>query len=96
VSRARFMLVTQECTADQVVIRDVGPWHRHPTVTNDAEAVAAWMLAFGGLRPGMRLFYYDSEGRKDEMIVQNGRFLGFRPGPGHTLGHNVQCLKGRP
>jgi len=68
-------------TTDALVIRDVGPWDQHPTVTNDAEWVVEELVAAGRLQPGMRLYYYDSEGALDELLVANGRFAGFAPGP---------------
>ena len=64
-----------------LVIEDCGPWDRHPTVTNDAEWVVADLVAAGLLPPGRRLFYYDSEGAMDEILVRDGRFAGFDPGP---------------
>jgi predicted RNA-binding protein with PUA domain len=61
---------------DCVVIRDIGPWHKHMTVTNGAEQVVAELAPV--LR-GRRLEYYDSEGRRDQILVENGRFAGFAP-----------------
>lgn len=60
------------------VIRDVGPWDSFPTVTNDAE----WVVE--QLAPeleGRRLFYYDSDGELDELVIVDGRFSGYAPGP---------------
>jgi len=64
-----------------LVIRDVGPWDQHPTVTNDAEAVVMALASQGYLPNGRRLFYYDSEGALDEILVKDGQFVGFAPGP---------------
>jgi hypothetical protein len=62
-------------TPDFVIIRDVGPWDEHATVTNDAEGVVAEIAA--ELR-GRRLLCFDSLGRLDELLVKDGRFAGFR------------------
>ena len=62
---------------ERIVLRDVGPWDRHPTVTNDAENVVAEMAA---VLDGRRLFYRDSEGAVDEILVRDGKFAGFAPG----------------
>lgn len=63
-----------------VVITDVGTTHM--SVTNDAEAVVCDLHEKGILR-GRRLFYYDSEGRLDELVHDgHGRFLSFAPGSG--------------
>lgn len=70
----------------EVVIRDIGPWDEHPTVTNDAEGVVARLIKAGDLQRGQRLFYYDSEGRFDEIIFRDGRFVTFRPGPSENSG----------
>lgn len=75
---ARFEII-QDHPPSPLVIRDVGPWDRHPTVTNDAEWVVEALVAQGRLPNGRRLWYYDSEGRLDEIIVQDGRFAGFAP-----------------
>jgi len=60
-----------------VYIRDIGPWDEHPTVTNDAENVVERLVTTGKLTPGKRLFYEDSDGNKDEILVEDGKFLGF-------------------
>ena len=65
-----------EDTKTCLVIRDLGPWDRHRTITNGAEEVVA-ELAFR-LR-GRRLEYYDSEGRRDQLLVREGVFAGFAP-----------------
>ncbi|MEN6560886.1 MAG: hypothetical protein ABFD52_08945 [Acidobacteriota bacterium] len=65
----------------RVVIRDIGPWDEHPSVTNDVEAVVQELVAEGHLREGQQLYYFDSDGQLDEILVKDGRFLGFAPGP---------------
>lgn len=65
----------EETATDAVVIRDLGPWDRHKTVTNDAEAVVEQLASMLGDR---RLFYYDSLGTLDELAVVDGKFAGFR------------------
>ena len=71
-------------TAAAVVTKDVGPWTRNPTVTNDAEHVVSELRARGefaddnphGART--RLFYFDSEGNFDEIVMgPSGHFLAF-------------------
>lgn len=73
--RANYEVVTDN--ADMLIIRDLGPWDQHPTVTNDAEQVVEELAAQLGKR---RLFYIDSEGQIDELAVKDGRFAGFAPG----------------
>jgi hypothetical protein len=77
--RANYEVV--ECS-EILVVRDLGPWDRHPTVTNDAENVVAELVASGKLN-GQRLFYYDSEGRLDEILVKDGKFAWFAPSLGN-------------
>ena len=36
-NRANYTIVGD--TADNIIIRDEGPWHTHATITNDAEQV---------------------------------------------------------
>lgn len=65
-----------------VVLRDLGPWDQHPTVTNDA----AWVIAqVAPQLDGRRLFYFDSSGTLDELLVVDGAFAGFRTGRGRIL-----------
>lgn len=75
--RARYIIDKED--EKTVVIADVGTTQM--SVTNDAEAVVRDLHERGALR-GRRLFYYDSEGRLDE-LVHDGRgvFVNFAPGP---------------
>ena len=70
----------------EIVIRDEGPWDRFPTVTNDAE----WVVAqFADSLRGRRLMYYDSEQSLDELLVRDGEFAGFAPGPQVSMAASV-------
>lgn len=77
-SRARYNIV--QSGGRSVVIRDVGG-PRTISVTNDAEAVVAELWERGVLKEGLRLYYYDSDGRLDELCHSGGVFTGFAPGP---------------
>lgn len=61
-----------------LILRDLGPWAKHPTITNDAENVVSDLVPRLGAR---RLLYIDSEGRVDELLVKDGKFAGFAAGP---------------
>lgn len=69
-----------------LVLRDVGPWDKHFTITNDAEGVIARLVAAGAIGPARgrprTVLYYDSEGELTELRYDwtTGRFLGFGPG----------------
>ena len=78
-TRANYAIVHERPEA--LTIRDLGPWDRYMTVTNAAEEVVAELTAEGKLTNSQRLFYYDSEGRLDEILTHQGRFAGFAPGP---------------
>ena len=70
---ARYAVI--EDTAERLVIRDLGPWDIHLSVTNDAENVVEDLAI---RLKGRRLFYIDSEGDKDELKVDHsGKFIGF-------------------
>lgn len=79
--RERPNYVVVKTTVDEVTIKDLGPWDLYPTVTNRAESVVAELLESGELKPGQRLMYYDSDGNLDQLLVKDGRFAGFAPGP---------------
>ena len=69
-------------TDDCLLIRDIGPWDRHPSVTNAVEEVVEELAP--RLR-GRRLEYIDSDGQRDQLLVKNGKFAGFAPaGKGKT------------
>jgi hypothetical protein len=64
--------------SSQVVIRDLGPWEKHLTVTNGVETVVSELAPTIGKK---RLFYFDSYGDCDEIIHEDGKFVRFAPGP---------------
>lgn len=66
----------EEETNEYVLIRDLGPWDQHLTITNGAEEV---VQALAGRLRGRRLEYIDSAGQRDQLLVENGRFAGFAP-----------------
>ena len=72
--RANYRIV--EDGPDVLCIEDVGPWDKHLSVTNDAEHVVEELAERLGAR---RLEYYDSTGRRDRLLVENGKFAGFAP-----------------
>lgn len=71
-SRARYEICEE--TPDLLVIEDIG--RDVMSVTNDAEAVVAELAEKLGDR---RLEYYDSDGRRDQLLVVAGQFAGFAP-----------------
>lgn len=64
-------------TEAYLLIRDEGPWDRHATITNDAEGVVKRLVK---RLAGRGLYYIDSQGDVDEIVVRNGKFAGFYPG----------------
>jgi hypothetical protein len=75
--QAQFEIVRS--TDVELVIRDVGPWDKYLTITNDAEGVVARVAQ---VLAGRRLFYIDSYGDRDELLVRDGKFAGFAPARG--------------
>ena len=73
-------------TNGRILIRDLGPWDKYMTVTNAAQEVVEELVQSCVLHDGDRLFYFDSMGELDEIIVENLKFSGFRPGPKRTKG----------
>lgn len=74
-NRANYRILKAE--VDVIVIEDLGPWDKHLTITNDAEQVVK-DLAIG--LNGRKLYYYDSDGMMDELLVKDGKFAGFKVG----------------
>ena len=74
-SPANFELIEE--TGTHLLIRDVGPWSAHFTVTNDAEGVCRRLAP---RLNGRRLFYFDSLGELGELICTlDGKFVRFAP-----------------
>lgn len=63
--------------ADYLILRDLGPWDNHMTITNAAKDVVEGVLHVLGDR---RLYYYDSEGSLGELLIKDNEFNGFAPG----------------
>jgi hypothetical protein len=64
-----------EDAPDRLVLKDIGPWNKFLTVTNDIE----WVVSQVAPRlNGRILLYHDSEDRPDRIIVRNGKFAGFQ------------------
>lgn len=60
-----------------IIIEDLDKGNR--SVTNDAEQVIADIVAEKGHLTGYRIFYRDSEGMWDELLVKDDQFAGFAP-----------------
>lgn len=60
----------------EVVLEDVGPWDQHPSVTNDIEQVVRDLWIKGYLnKDSVKLFYYDTDGEKTQVIHKDGFFV---------------------
>ena len=58
-----------------LVIKDVGPWYEHHTITNGVEDVVSELIQRLHLWEGRKLYYYDSEGHISEIeIAWSGGF----------------------
>ena len=75
---ANFIIDQVSLTEQIVCIRDIGPWERHLTVTNDAERVVRKLVEDRILPEGWRLYYFDSDSNLDEILIKNGKFYDFR------------------
>lgn len=67
-----------EDTPEYLLIEDVGPWNIYLTITNGAESVVEELAEQLGTR---RLEYIDSSGDRDQLLVDDGKFVGFAPIP---------------
>lgn len=55
-------------------------WPGCMSVTNDADRVVATVVEMWKA-PTATIYYKDSDGRWDQLVHENGRFIGFAPGP---------------
>ncbi len=77
---AQYIIIQDDFLSEEpLIIKDIGPWNRHMTITNDAEGVVQRLVQQGHLPKGRSLFYYDSEGELSEILVRDGFFAGFTP-----------------
>jgi len=65
---------------NRIVLTDLGPWDRYPTLTNGIDEVIGQLSKIGMLRLDTRLLYYDSEKELTEVVrdPDTGAFVGFR------------------
>lgn len=90
-----------EITASHILLKDIGPWDQHLSITNDAENVVADMTPHLETMDGRRrrLLYLDSEGVATELKVgSDGMFQTFAPvavGPGAVLASMADLIFGR-
>ena len=73
--QSEWTIVANETNFLELTIRDRDQGKR--SVTNDIENVVDYCLEHGHLRQGMRFFYYDSDGIKDEILFDENGFLDF-------------------
>jgi hypothetical protein len=75
-----FTIYPELCTNEQLILVDLGPFDRYPTITNRAQETVEFLTQRGYLWEGRRLFYVDSLGQLDE-IEHDGRgeFKRFAP-----------------
>jgi len=81
----------EKTTDDLILIKDIGPWHIFPTVTNRAEEV---VLELAEKLNGRKLFYVDSDGELGELCIADGKFSKFGPAP-HTAVLSPPSFTGR-
>jgi hypothetical protein len=78
-SHAQFNII-ENLDGKPLVIRDVGPRDKHPSVTNDADWVIQELFDADKIPNGRRVFYWDSDGRFDELVHDGaGKFKHFAP-----------------
>lgn len=74
-SGANYDIITD--APDYLLIRDIGPWDQFKSITNTAETVVEELADKLGDR---KLYYVDSEGITDQLLVLDGKFTGFKAG----------------
>jgi hypothetical protein len=77
--KARYKLVKGTQDSAAITIEDIGWEECRRSITNDAEAVVEDLVRQGwDFSTGLRLFYIDSDGITDEILVDcHNQFAGF-------------------
>jgi len=83
--RANYEVINEN--KDSVIIKDIGPWDKYQTITNNAEGVVE-ELSYNNNRllsplGNRHIYYIDSSGVTDELLHRNGRFVGFKTTHNH-------------
>ncbi len=68
---------TADETDDYITLRDLGPHDRFQTITNAAEWVVEQMVP---RLKGRKLYYIDTDGNTDQLLIHAGKFAGFIAG----------------
>ena len=76
--RCSFSVVHATDDFSNLVIRDL---NQSVSITNDVENLVAYLFSNGVIQNHTSLLYYDTEGSLDRILHQNGKFVGFAPGP---------------
>lgn len=74
IRRANYEVIVDN--KDRLVLKDIGPWDQYLTITNASETVVEELIE---RLNGRRLFYYDSYGNLDEILIKDGKFYGWAP-----------------
>jgi len=74
---AQFEVLCDRETPFLLVIKDIGPWDKYPTVTNDIEGVVRRLYKQGLLVNGKWFNVVDSDGNTDSIIHEDGEFVSF-------------------
>lgn len=74
--------------SDRVLLKDIGPWDQHPTITNGMWQVLDDLASF---LKGRRLEYLDSEGMLIEVLYTKDHF-DFAP-PSFYIGADVKIIQ---
>lgn len=74
----RSNFVINRITPEVVELQDVGPWDQYQTITNDADAVVAYLYQKEMLTPEKQIVYMDFSGEWTEIFHDGmGNFEGF-------------------
>lgn len=68
---------THDETADYITLVDLGPHDHYKTITNAAEWVVEQMVP---RLKGRKLYYIDTDGNTDQLLIHAGKFAGFISG----------------
>ncbi len=78
--RCGYVVLEEDFLGARAVIRDTCEPGR-PSITNDVENLVPHLLRERVISPGGVLLYYDSDGRRDEIVFNADGFVRFAPLP---------------
>lgn len=69
-----YEIIESKSNSSTLVLQDLGPWPKYPTITAAADKVVEDLLTRGIVLTDRRILYYDSMGFVTEIVLTDGKY----------------------